>query len=234
MSNGILIAVEGIDGAGKTTQVELLRQFLQQHEQACVSSKEPTDGQWGRMIRATAATGRLPLDEELSLFIRDRKEHIETLIAPSLAAGKIVILDRYFYSTIAYQGSRGARWQDVENLMTFAPVPDVTLILDADPDVTLGRITSHRGEQPNEFEKHESLQACRNVFNALAHRPEVHMIDATKSQYDVQRQIMDVLLKGVLRSKRCGKSYGCDGDYCSLRQANVCQWANLSEAAAEI
>lgn len=228
MNQGILIAIEGIDGAGKTTQVDLLRRFLEDHNQACVTSKEPTDGPWGKKIRATASTGRLPLADELQLFVNDRQEHIKTLISPALQAGKIVILDRYFYSTIAYQGSRGADWRAVEEMMRFAPVPDATLILDAEPDMTLRRITNDRGDEPNEFEKHGSLSECRNVFLELRTRPEVHLIDATRSVDDVQRQIMDVLLDGVLMSKRCGKSYGCDGHYCSLRATNSCQWALMA------
>jgi dTMP kinase len=105
---GILLAVDGIDGAGKTTQVKLLADALRAAGENVLASKEPTDGQWGRRLRQSAQNGRLSLEDELHAFIEDRKEHVATTILPALAAGSVVLLDRYFYSTIAYQGARGA------------------------------------------------------------------------------------------------------------------------------
>src|SRR5579862_9479426 len=117
MAESILIAVEGIDGAGKTTQVKMLRDALERAGLAVVASKEPTSGQWGRIIKESATSGRRTPEEELDLFIKDRAEHVENLIAPAMKDGKIVLLDRYFYSTIAYQGSRGANVEQVKSMM---------------------------------------------------------------------------------------------------------------------
>ncbi len=105
---GILIAIEGIDGAGKTTQVKMLHRALKRAGISVIRSKEPTTGHWGSILRQSAFTGRLSPREELETFIKDRTEHVETLIGPHLSSGSVVILDRYFYSTIAYQGARGA------------------------------------------------------------------------------------------------------------------------------
>jgi dTMP kinase len=66
-----------------------------------VRSKEPTDGPWGQKIRQSAQTGRMSVEDELHAFTEDRKEHVRDLILPALTAGKAVVLDRYFYSTIA-------------------------------------------------------------------------------------------------------------------------------------
>src|SRR4051794_15210691 len=107
-TKGTLIAVEGIDGAGKTTQVERLAKFLAERKMPVVHSKEPTDSVWGQKIRQSASQGRLTLEEEVEAFARDRGEHVAQVIGPALARGDIVLLDRYFYSNIAYQGSRGA------------------------------------------------------------------------------------------------------------------------------
>ena len=104
---GILVAFEGIDGAGKTTQATLLEQWLHDSGIALVRTKEPTNGRWGKLVRESAATGRLAPAEELNAFLQDRKEHVETLLAPSLREGKAVIVDRYYFSTAAYQGARG-------------------------------------------------------------------------------------------------------------------------------
>src|SRR5947209_1050262 len=134
---GVLIAIEGIDGAGKTTQVNRLAEVLRSvGGLEVVTSKEPTNGRWGQKIRQSAASGRLPLEEELEAFIQDRLEHVAQIIVPSLAADKVVILDRYFYSTIAYQGARGADIAYLDRHMReIAPVPDVVYVLDIDPGV---------------------------------------------------------------------------------------------------
>src|SRR4051794_35061604 len=116
-STGIFIVVDGIDGAGKTTQVQLIGDALEAAGEVVVRSKEPTNGPWGQKLRASAANGRLPLDAELRAFVEDRKEHVASVIRPAMDDGKIVIVDRYFYSTIAYQGSRGADACSVEGDM---------------------------------------------------------------------------------------------------------------------
>lgn len=133
MPNSILIAIEGIDGAGKTTQVRMLHKALERVGVPVIASKEPTSGQWGKIIKDSATSGRLSAEAELELFIKDRTEHVQNLIAPALRDGKVVLLDRYFYSTIAYQGSRGANVDAVKIMMeSLFPVPDAVFILDID------------------------------------------------------------------------------------------------------
>lgn len=200
---GILIAFEGIDGAGKTTQVQLLADALRSAGEEVVSSKEPTNGPWGQKIRASAATGRLPLHEELEAFVQDRIEHVASTIRPNLDAGRIVLLDRYFYSTIAYQGSRGADVEELDRQMrTIAPVPDVVYVLDLDPAAALARIRV-RDEAPNEFEKLDSLQAVRAVFHRLREIDRVlHEVDGAEPPEAVHRSILTHLLDGALREKR--------------------------------
>lgn len=112
---GLLIAIEGIDGAGKTTLARRLTTTLEAAGARVVLSKEPTNGPWGTKLRQSAATGRLSADEEAELLIRDRHEHVDTLIAPALARGDIVILDRYFPSMVAYQALPACRWTSYWN-----------------------------------------------------------------------------------------------------------------------
>ena len=196
---GIFIAVEGIDGAGKTTQVDLLSAFLESAGEPVIRSKEPTDGQWGRKIRASAANGRMPLSDELTAFIEDRKEHLRDTILPALAAGKTVVLDRYFYSTIAYQGSRGCAIKEIESMMLeSAPEPDAVLLLDVPPEIGVLRIAQGRGEVPNAFEGRGNLQGVRAVFIELAKsHPNITMIDGSSTICHVRATILRTLLDGL-------------------------------------
>ena len=102
----MFIVFEGIDGTGKSTQVRLLAKALRELGQEVVTSKEPTDGPVGTRLRQSAEKGRLSPQEELDLFHQDRRDHVQSLIAPALERGDTVIVDRYFFSTMAYQGAR--------------------------------------------------------------------------------------------------------------------------------
>jgi len=229
---GIFIAVEGIDGAGKTTQVALLEEALRKAGEDVFVGKEPTTGPWGTKIRDSATNGRLPLEEELEAFLKDREQHLEEKIKPALNAGRIVILDRYFYSTISYQGARGG---DIERLdqdvRELAVTPDIVFVLDLDPAVSMSRIRTRDGE-PNEFEKLEDLRKIRTVFQWLCEKDEVvHCLDGTQSPETIRTLILDRLLNGVLKEKRCAKSYGCDDPYwCGFRETGTCQWWRIRQS----
>lgn len=164
---GLLVAVEGIDGAGKTSIATLLAQWCGERGLGCTISKEPTGLKWGNELRSSAKEGRLPIERELELFLADRRDHVARCIAPSLAEGNIVLLDRYYWSSAAYQGGRGADYQRIIDLNEeFAPKPDLILVLDIEVDAGLQRIRI-RGDQPNLFEGKASLMRARQIFLQL-------------------------------------------------------------------
>ncbi len=168
--NGLLLAIEGIDGAGKSSIAGLLAQWCGERGLGCMLSKEPTGNKWGKLLRESAKSGRLTVERELELLELDRRHHIETAIQPALDEGSIVILDRYYWSTAAYQGSRGLDYDEiVRQNETFAPVPDLVLLLDIDPDGGLQRIRM-RGDKPNHFEAKESLIKARDIFIDLCEK----------------------------------------------------------------
>lgn len=186
---GLLVVFEGIDGAGKTTQAALLGQRFGEMGFPILSSKEPTGRPLGRKLRESARRGRLPLDEELALFVADRRDHVENVIAPALAENLVVILDRYYFSTAAYQGCRGASVPDILDLHAgFAPVPDLCFIMETPVADGLARIR-RRGDQPNDFEKTESLEKCAAIFRSLD-LPCIRRIDASADVADVQKQVL--------------------------------------------
>jgi dTMP kinase len=199
MQSGLFIVIEGIDGTGKSTHAHrLAEKFLAQGRQV-VLSREPTDGPWGTKLRASAATGRLSAADELEYFLNDRREHVEATIAPALAAGKVVVLDRYYFSTMAYQGARGFDPSKIRRLNeVFAPVPDLLLILDLEVDQALQRIGS-RGDTANAFEQRENLQRCREIFLSLQHESFARVVDSNGSLDEVGLRIEHVVDEWLAR-----------------------------------
>jgi dTMP kinase len=162
----VLIVLEGIDGSGKTTLARGIGERLRALGHRVVLTKEPTDGPLGKKIREIAARGRdtVTKEEELELFHQDREHHVRELVRPSLAGGAIVIQDRSFYSTVAYQGERGF---DREALLarerTIAPDPDLLFVVDVPAETAVERIRTNRASG-DDFERLETLQRIRRVF----------------------------------------------------------------------
>lgn len=197
MPRGFFIVIEGIDGTGKSTQARRLADWFQSQGREVVLSREPTDGPWGAKVREAGATGRLSPEEELHCFLMDRRDHVANLITPALAAGKVVILDRYYFSTMAYQGARGFDREEIRrNNEEFAPVPDLLLIMDLDPAISLLRIGA-RGDTANEFEKLENLESCRDTFLSLQDESFARVIDATQPLDSVQQEIQRVVQMAI-------------------------------------
>ncbi len=191
--HGLFIVIEGIDGTGKSTQAKRLGEWFVSQGREVMLSREPTDGPWGKRLRESAATGRLSPADELQYFLNDRRQHVEETIAPALAAGKVVILDRYYFSTMAYQGARGFDPTEIRRLNEeFAPVPDLLLILDLDVDTAHQRI-GVRGDATNEFEKRESLERCREIFLSLKDEPFARVIDSNGSLDEVSERIRQIV-----------------------------------------
>lgn len=197
---GRLVVFEGIDGTGKSTQISYLREYLEGRGLEVAQSFEPTHGQWGRMLRDSAVTGRLSVEEEVELFLKDRREHVETLIAPALARGAWVLLDRYYFSMMAYQGARGVDPAVIRAANEeFAPVPDAVVWLDIPVSVALERIGG-RGER-DAFETEAGLTACRNVFASI-HDPWMLRVDADAGEKEVARRVLDALKPSLLAGDR--------------------------------
>jgi len=187
---GLLLAFEGIDGTGKSSQINLLAATLTQLGCQVVTTREPTDGVHGRKIRALFTSREsLSPPEELALFMADRREHVRLVIEPALLSGQIVLTDRYYLSTAAYQGANG---QDPEAIIVanelFAPVPDLVLLLTMTPAQGIHRIRALRGEVLNDFEQEEALTRVAAIFARLD-RPYIARIDAAGSLLEVRAAV---------------------------------------------
>jgi dTMP kinase len=166
---GRLIAFEGLDGAGKSTQLRRLAAALRAAGHAVIETREPTAGAFGQRIRAMARSGvRVAPEEELRWFVEDRREHVSAVIQPGLAAGATVLTDRYFLSTVAYQGARGL---DPQRLLADAeaefPLPDLALVLEVDPARGLERVAGRGGTPEPVFENDGFLGDVAAVFHTI-------------------------------------------------------------------
>ncbi|WP_419176734.1 dTMP kinase [Desulfosediminicola sp.] len=190
---GRLIVFEGIDGTGKTTQIPLLADYLTNLGHKVQVTREPTTGQYGQKIRELyVQRTSVSREEELQLFIADRREHIEQLVMPALEKGEIVLCDRYYLSTAAYQGANGFDPMEIIKLNQFAPEPDIALIFEVSVDTSLERITNGRGEQLNDFEQEESLTRVSRIFSDLD-LPFIRRINAEKPIEEVHRSVVEAV-----------------------------------------
>jgi len=191
VNSGLLIVFEGIDGSGKSTQCRMLADLLNKKGIANISFAEPTRGKWGMKIRQLLAKGRngISADEELKWFMNDRREDVEQNIEPALRAGKVVLMDRYYFSTAAYQGALGFDPQEIkaEN-EKFAPVPDRVLVFHNSPEKSLERIESSR-EGKSVFEKRDYLIEVQKVFKSFT-GSNIRFISSDPSLEKVHEQVL--------------------------------------------
>lgn len=184
---GKFIVFEGLDGSGQSTQASLLRIFLVEKGYDVVLTKEPTkDSDAGKKIREVLNKNTQVQPVYLQeLFAQDRKEHLESVIAPSLKDGKIAISDRYFFSSFAFGTASGADLEKLIELNKKFLAPDLTIILKVRPEVCMERI-GKRGEPQTLFEEAEKLKIVRLTYEALPGRFEnVYIIDGEKSIEEV-------------------------------------------------
>ncbi|MCF8068655.1 MAG: dTMP kinase [Desulfobacterales bacterium] len=205
----MFITLEGIEGSGKTTQMENMVAFLENRGHSCAVTREPGGTPIGRKIRSILldpeSKGMDPLTE-LMLYMADRAQHIKTVVLPAMKDGKIILCDRYFDATLVYQGM--ARGLDVDlinnlhNMVLDGLKPDITFLLDLPPEVGLSRAwkqinSGDRTGSETRFENeklafHEKVRAGYLELSRL--EPDrYNVVDAVQSAELVQRSIESVL-----------------------------------------
>ncbi len=164
-----LIVFEGIDGSGKTSLSRMFHAHLLASGIAAAWLREPSDSPLGDRIRRTARENdAIAIQDELELFLADRRWDVENNILPALRSGTTVVMDRYYYSNACYQGARGLDPGDILRAnREFAPEPDLVFIIDVDVDRALERIGRARTEVARLFEKRDFLLKVRANYLAL-------------------------------------------------------------------
>nr|AIE97108.1 thymidylate kinase (tmk) [uncultured marine group II/III euryarchaeote AD1000_91_C10] len=184
----MLIVLEGIDGCGKSTQVSLLVDKLRSIGIDTLKLREPTDSPHGLRLRSILNEEiQAEHDEILDLFVKDRKQHVSEKIAPALNSEKTIVMDRYYYSTMAYQSASGFSMEQIRADNSFAPVPTLVLILDISAKDGVKRVLKEGNA--DRFEKEDFLNRVREQYLKLKNEPNVEIIDASLEVQEVHANI---------------------------------------------
>jgi dTMP kinase len=196
---GVFIVFEGIDGSGKSTHIKLLAEELRGRGLQVLETSEPSRDRIGTFIREYAERNgdRFTLETETLLFAADRYEHVKQVITPALERGMIVISDRYFYSSIAYQGATGIDLDWIREMNRFAPRPDLGVLLDIHPENSLQRVNDRA---KTVFEVSDYLRKVRDIYMGMVERGELVRIEADRPRDEVRVDIQG-LVDGFLESR---------------------------------
>jgi dTMP kinase len=195
----VLLALEGVDGSGKTTQAHLLAEALRLRGWNVALTREPTSGPAGEKLRRYLAgpTRYLSPAAELALFLDDRREHVARMIRPALVAGQVVITDRYYYSSVAYQGALGL---DPAMILAaneaFAPRPQVVFILTLPPELAVARLSQNPARQRQVSEGQDYLEQVAAIYASLT-GPHIHRVDAARPPEVVHADLLTITLAAL-------------------------------------
>jgi dTMP kinase len=190
---GFFICVEGLDGCGKTTQTKLLVRKLRKMGWDAVYTAEPSRGKIGKFIQKYCLQGEkrtFPIVEAL-LFAADRFEHVEREIISALNEGKIVVSDRYVYSSLAYQGATGLDLKWIEMINEYAIRPDLAIFVDVEPEAVIKRLKPKKSVMENL----ETQRKVREVYVKFVEKGKLVRIDGNKSKKEVADDVLKVVLR---------------------------------------
>jgi dTMP kinase len=194
---GIFIVIEGLDGSGKTTQSKFLAKKLEKTHKVLLTA-EPSLGKIGTFIREDYLyeDKRLPTEAEALLFAADRIEHLYSEVKPALEEGKLVICDRYIYSSLAYQGSAGLSLEWIKTVNARALQPDFSIFIDVPPEHVIERLQRKKSV----METLETQQKVRQVYLKYVEKGELVRIDGDRSKETVAE---DLNAKVLVLLKKC-------------------------------
>jgi len=192
---GFFICIEGLDGCGKTTQAKLLVRKLCEKGFDAFYTAEPTRGKIGKFIKKYYLHGekRGSVIVEALLFAADRFEHVEKEIVPALNEGKMVVSDRYIYSSLAYQGAAGLDLKWIKELNKHAIPPNLAIFLDVKPEIVLQRLQRKKSV----MEKLAIQRKVREVYEKLVKDGKLVRVDGNKSKEEVAKDILNLVLKAL-------------------------------------
>jgi dTMP kinase len=197
---GAFICIEGLDGCGKTTQAKLLVKRLRKSHNA-VYTAEPSRGKIGAFIRKSCLYGekRLSSVVEALLFAADRLEHVENEVLPALHQGRLVVSDRYVYSSLAYQGAAGLSLEWIERINEHALRPDFAIFIDVNPKIVMQRLKPNKSVMENLA----TQRKVREVYLKYVAKGELTRIDGDKPEEEVTEALCAAVLNFLKTIKLC-------------------------------
>ncbi len=189
---GVFICVEGLDGCGKTTQTKLLVERLRRRSHDAVYTAEPSRGKIGKFIKQYCLHGgkRVSNVVEALLFAADRLEHVEKEVVPALDAGKLVVSDRYVYSSLAYQGASGLSLEWIEKINEHAIRPNLAIFIDVEPETVVKRLKPERSVMENLATQRE----VQKVYMKFVEKGDLVRIGGNRPEEDVAGDVLTLVL----------------------------------------
>lgn len=192
---GFFIVLEGLDGAGKTTIALMLRDELSKAGIPVLYTYEPTDSEVVKAVKSTYNDLRDAYIDALA-FALDRLIHLKMKVKPFLEKGGVVISDRYYYSSVAYQSASGAPFEWVMEVNRFALKPDVAIYLDVDPTAGLSRKTAVSSRFP-EFEQRDFLERVRRAYLRMVEMGLLVYIDSSRPLETVYSDVKKAISRAI-------------------------------------
>ncbi len=202
MKKGKFITIDGVEGAGKSTQIDFICQYLSEKGVNVVLTREPGGTELGEKIRdllLSTQTKSMHSDTELMLMFAARNEHIHAKIQPALERGDWVLSDRFTDASYAYQGGgRGldiARIEQLESWTLKKFAPDMTLLLDISVEQGMSRVESRGKKDRIELEKMDFFERVRQAYIARSEKypDRIKLIDSSKDKEHTSKQIQEIL-----------------------------------------
>ena len=188
----MFICVEGLDASGKTTHAHRLVRSLLERGYEALYTTEPSSGQIGKFVRTyiLQREKRIPTTVEALLFAVDRVDHVESTIKPAIKDRKIVVSDRYVYSSLAYQGATGLNLNWIEEINKFAISPDLAIYIDVPPEIVIKRLRRKKSVMENL----ETQRKVREVYMRLVKDGRLVLIDGNRAKYEVAEDVLSTVL----------------------------------------
>jgi dTMP kinase len=196
MTRGKFITLEGIDGAGKSTHVAGIADFLRKRGKDVVVTREPGGTPLGETLRTVLLSQTLSIDAETLLVFAARREHIVQVIAPALERGRWVVSDRFTDATYAYQGAGGGMAKDRIALLEGwigGLQPDLTLVFDVPVDIALARLSKDKDRFESESRDYFGRVRAEYRARAKAAPRRMRVIDGQRSVEDIKKEVEDII-----------------------------------------
>jgi len=189
---GVFICIEGLDASGKTTHAHRLVRSLLERGYEAIYTTEPSSGQIGKFVRKhiLQRKERVSTVVEALLFAVDRLDHVERIIKPAIKKGKVVVSDRYFYSSLAYQGATGLNLDWIEEINRFALSPDLAIYIDVPPEIVIKRLKREKSVMENL----QTQRRVREVYIKLVNDERLVLINGNRTKHEVAKDVSSIVL----------------------------------------